>query len=171
VVAGVVVVVVILGLVGWVWAGRDRGGGDGDASPADPGPCPRPGDSWQPIELTADPTSELTDAVGRSFELTVEDARYRARGSDVQIVVALSLYNTTPPEEDGAFYVGAGDFGEMFVDEASIGPRTCFSASPQNVDTGVSSELLVGFNGAYEPGSSLVIETTIADRDVTVADG
>lgn len=172
-VAGAAIGLIVLGVLVWVWADRDGGGDgdDGDSSTSEPAPCVRPGDSWESIELAADPTAEGPDGTGRAFHLTVEDARFRPQGSDERIVVTLRLENTTAPGPDSGFSITLTDIKGLSVDDVSFGPPTCFNASPRQLDAGTAAELLVGFDGSYDPGSSIVLETNIADLDVTVADG
>ena len=173
-VVGTAVVLVVLGLLGalaWVWLGRGDGDDDAESNASETSPCVRPGASWEAIELAADPTAEGRDASGRSFHLMVEDARFRAQESGERIVVVVRVENTSPAGEDAGFYITLTDIQGLYVDDVSMGPPVCFSASPLQLDAGTAAEVLVGFDGAFEAGSSMVLDTSIADLDVTVADG
>jgi hypothetical protein len=172
----VLVVLAVLGALAWLWFGDGDGNGDGDddaeptAAETTP-PCVRPGASWESIELGDDPTAEGTDHIGRSFHLTVEDARFRDQGAGERIAVDLRVENTSPDGEDAGFYITLTDIQGLYVDDVSMGPPVCFSASPLQLDPGTAAEVLVAFDGSFEPGSTMVLDTSIADLDVTVTEG
>jgi TIR domain len=170
--AGSVTVIVALAVLGWLWRNRDGDDDDGgDSGAREPPPCGGPDESWQPIGLATNPTGEGTDHVARTFVATVEEANYRAQRPATTIVVRLRLEITTDSGDESGFFIAPSDIDALYVDGVSIGSPTCFSASPRNLKAGESAELLIGFEGPYEPGSPLVLATNVADMDVTVAGG
>lgn len=170
--AGAVIAVVALAVIGWLWSNRDGDeDGGGDSVESEPPPCGRPDDSWQPIGLAANPTAEGVDQHARTFAATVEAAHYRVETPATSIVVRLRLENTTTFVGDSAWNITASDIDALYVDGESMGSPACFSASPRSLEAGQSAQLLIGFDGPYEAGSSLVLATNVADIDVTVANG
>jgi hypothetical protein len=175
--SAIAAVVAVVAVFGWLWSGRDGSGDDGNESETagdDPPPCVQPDDSWQPIEIASGPTANGKDPANRSFTLTVDAASARDEPPDQEIVVNLRLDNDTDPEGDAdetSFFIAPSDIEALYVDGVSIGAPTCFSTSPTSLAAGGTAYMLVGFEGPYEPGASLVLSTDIATLDVTVADG
>ncbi len=172
--AGAVTVVVALAVIGWMWSNRDGDDDDGGDSVAGaPPPCVRPGDSWQPIGLATNPTAEGIDHrfIARTFVATVEAANYRVQTPPtMMIAVRLRLEKNATSDAPG-FFIAPYDIDALYADGVSMGSPVCFSASPDTINAGESAELLIGFDGPYEPGSSLVLATNVAGIDLTVADG
>lgn len=171
--AGAVTVVVALAAISWIWSNRDGDDDDGgDSVASEPPPCVRPGDSWRSIGLAANPTAEGVDHIDRTFVATVESASYRVQTPATRIVVRLRLeIAASDAGDESGFFIAPSDIDALYVDGVSMGSPVCFSASPRTINAGESAELLIGFDGPYEPGSALVLATSVADIDVTVADG
>lgn len=154
-------VVVPLGAAGawWAW-GRDDGGG----SETEIASCEQPtGDGWNDLALSADP-SGAEDVEGGSLYFTVTAAGWRPQGAAWQVTLRTSMEAALP---SGAYH------GEWRYDSLVVAQRrfvaTCFSPSPEFVDSETVGDALIGFDVTCEPVGHLQLRLeNDADRiDVT----
>jgi hypothetical protein len=143
----------------WLW-GPDDGGGSGTQIAS----CAPPtGDGWTQLELSADPTGQ--EAVeGGSLFFTVTAASWRPHGTTWQVVLGTTMEAALP---SGA-YQGDWRYDSLVVDQRPFA-ATCFSPSPEFVDSETVGDALIGFDVTCEPVGYLQLRLeNDADRiDVT----
>jgi len=142
------ILLVALGVGGGWWLLRPTDdGGSGEESAAEIASCASPttGNGWTGIELSADPSGG--EAVeGGELIFSVEAASWRPQGTAWQVTLETTMEAALP---SGAYH-GDWRYDSLVVARRPF-PVTCFSPSPEFVDSGTVGDARVGFDVACEP--------------------